>query len=335
MSVTEKTYEMFWDCRYCGQRKNLGLSHRHCPGCGAPQDPAARYFPSDAEKVAVEDHPFVGADVECPACRFANSKASKCCANCGGPLAAGRSVALHLDPREAPAPAFVPSVQAVAQPAKKPTRWALFLVPLTILMTLFGGCLYVVFKTRPGELEVRGRTWERTIEVDRNELTRATAWCDSVPSGGRVLSRHRAERSSEKVPDGETCTTRRRDQGNGTFKEVKECTPKYKSKPVYDDQCDYETPQWHTVRTERAQGTIDAPRWPDVHLASAGACIGCEREGKRAESYVLKLHEAKTGDDGQCSLSEAAWSGFHVGDRCKAEVGAVLGNIDCGSLKKQ
>ncbi len=46
MSVSEKTYEMLWDCKYCGQRKNLGLSHRHCPNCGAPQDPAARYYPT-------------------------------------------------------------------------------------------------------------------------------------------------------------------------------------------------------------------------------------------------------------------------------------------------
>ena len=257
MSVTEKTYEMFWDCRFCGQRKNLGLTHRHCPGCGAPQDPTARYFPSDAEKVAVEDHPYVGADVQCPACRFANSRNSRCCASCGSPLAAGQGVALRREQvggsfagetvadarRElggaaaAPAQGFPAHAAGMGAPPKKPFPWVFVLVPLVLFVLGFGGCLYVVFKTRPGELEVRARTWERTVEVERNELERVTAWCDAVPAGSRVVSKRRAQRGTEKIPDGETCTTRRRDQGNGTFKESRECTPKYKDKPVYDEQC--------------------------------------------------------------------------------------------------
>ena len=58
--VEESTFEMLWDCKFCGQKKLLGLTHRFCAGCGAPQDPAARYFPADHEKVAVKDSPFVG-----------------------------------------------------------------------------------------------------------------------------------------------------------------------------------------------------------------------------------------------------------------------------------
>ena len=46
----EKSYEMFWDCEYCGSSKLLGITHRHCPNCGAPQDPEKRYFPPDEEK---------------------------------------------------------------------------------------------------------------------------------------------------------------------------------------------------------------------------------------------------------------------------------------------
>ena len=55
-----KHYEMLWDCAYCATPKLLGKSHRHCPKCGAPQDPERRYFPADSEKVAVEDHVPVG-----------------------------------------------------------------------------------------------------------------------------------------------------------------------------------------------------------------------------------------------------------------------------------
>ena len=46
--MSEKVYEL-WACRYCGSRKLLGKSHRHCPSCGAPQQNAPRYFPADAE----------------------------------------------------------------------------------------------------------------------------------------------------------------------------------------------------------------------------------------------------------------------------------------------
>lgn len=329
MSVTEKTYEMLWDCRFCGQKKNLGLSHRHCPGCGAPQDPNARYFPTDAEKVAVEDHPYVGADVHCPACRCPNARNSRCCTNCGSPLTGGQSVALRHDAPTQPAP-------NVAAAPKKSFPWKFIFIPLVLVTMAFVGCLYVALKTRPGELEVQARSWERTLEVERYELERVTTWCDSVPSGSRVVAKRRAQHGTEKIPDGETCTTKRRDQGNGTFKEVKECSPKYKEKPVYEDQCDYEALRWRTARTERAQGTAnEAPRWPDVRLANAGVCQGCERQGKRTESYLLKVREPKTDHTSDCSVPEGTWNGFKVGDRATAEIGAVLGNIDCGSLKKR
>ena len=69
-------YEMFWDCASCGTSRLLGKSHRHCPACGAPQDPARRYFPAESEKVAVHDHRFVGVDRVCSACETANAWAS-------------------------------------------------------------------------------------------------------------------------------------------------------------------------------------------------------------------------------------------------------------------
>ncbi len=93
----EPVYEMLWDCKFCGQKKLLGLTHRFCAGCGGPQDPTARYFPPENEKVAVLDHPFVGADVACPACRQPMSRAAKCCTHCGSPIDKGVEVARRAD----------------------------------------------------------------------------------------------------------------------------------------------------------------------------------------------------------------------------------------------
>ena len=67
------TYQMLWDCAYCDTTKLLALDHRHCPNCGGAQDAERRYFPSDEDKVAVEDHEFFGADWQCAACDSPNA----------------------------------------------------------------------------------------------------------------------------------------------------------------------------------------------------------------------------------------------------------------------
>src|SRR3954463_12995645 len=81
-----KTYEMQWDCKFCGTKKLLGKTHRFCPNCGAQQDPTWRYFPADSEKVAIQDHIYVGADTICKACQTLNSGKAEFCGNCGAPL---------------------------------------------------------------------------------------------------------------------------------------------------------------------------------------------------------------------------------------------------------
>ena len=84
--MSEKTYEMLWDCQYCGTTKLLGKTHRFCPNCGAAQDPRSRYYPSEEDKVAVEDHTFVGVDVTCSVCNTLNNGDSHFCQNCGASL---------------------------------------------------------------------------------------------------------------------------------------------------------------------------------------------------------------------------------------------------------
>jgi hypothetical protein len=90
-------YEMLWDCRFCGQKKLLGLTHRHCPNCGAPQNADARYFPSDADKVPAKEHEYFGADLRCTHCGVANGKNSKHCAGCGAPLERAPEIARRED----------------------------------------------------------------------------------------------------------------------------------------------------------------------------------------------------------------------------------------------
>ncbi|MBN2191480.1 MAG: zinc ribbon domain-containing protein [Polyangiaceae bacterium] len=349
---TEKTYEMLWDCKYCGATRLLGLTHRHCPNCGAPQDATSRYFPPDDERVAVEDHQYAGADLKCPSCGEANGVRSKHCRNCGGPLEGATSVAARADqvhaagqfagdsraaavtelggaPRPEPAP---------ASPTPKPGRgWLGWLAGCGCLTAVVGVVALIavfVFWKREASLQVTGHSWERTITIERLGKATETAWCDSPPTGGRELSRRRQERSTRKVADGEECKTRKKDQGDGTFKETQECQPKYRSEPVLDDRCTYEVMKWSTARTEEARGAslADAPRWPTATITRPGQREGCERTGPRQETYTVRLEEGGSSTEHTCALAESRWASMKVGSRWKARVHKLTGSLDCSAL---
>jgi hypothetical protein len=357
----EPVYEMLWDCKFCGQKKLLGLTHRFCAGCGAPQDPGARYFPPENEKVAVHDHPYVGADVACPACKQPMSRAAKCCTHCGSPIDRGAEVARRADVVVGPgggpplgagagagsfgagqygpdALAAQQAAAAGAPPVKRPFPTVLVIVGAVVAL-LVAVVLVVVFWKREGVFEVTGHAWERSIAVERFDVGRKTAWCDERPAGGRELSRRREQRSTTQVKDGETCQTRKKDNGNGTYKEVKECQPKYRSEPVMSDRCEFEVTDWRTSRTlaEKGASPQDPPRWPAVALVRPGACIGCEREGPRSEKYTVKFADSKGkgADPLTCDLPEARWAGFARGSKWKGKVRVLTAGVDCDALVRQ
>ena len=98
------SYEMLWDCEFCGTEKLLGLTHRHCPACGGAQDPERRYFPAPGEEIEVANHVFTGVDKECPACETPNAAKAAYCVNCGHNMDETKQVDLVQDPADAPKP---------------------------------------------------------------------------------------------------------------------------------------------------------------------------------------------------------------------------------------
>lgn len=331
--MSDPVYEMFWDCRYCGQKKLLGLTHRFCARCGAPQDPSARYFPPEEEKVAVHDHPFVGGDLACPACKQPMSRAASCCTNCGSPLGKGTEVRL-VEEGAPPGVSPVPVAPAPA-PAPKKASWVLPLVLGVVALLVTTVVVALVWK-KEASFVVTGHAWTRAVDVQRFEPVPKSDWCDSIPIGARETGRRREQRSTKQVPDGETCTKRKKDNGDGTYREVRECSPKYRSEPVMADRCDYVVNEWRTVRTatERGASLVEKPRWPAVSLARPGTCVGCEREGARAETYTLELEDAASHAKATCTLSEARWATFEKGSRWKTKVRVMTGGVDCESMTK-
>ncbi|MFO0725982.1 MAG: zinc ribbon domain-containing protein [Myxococcota bacterium] len=346
------TYQMLWDCPSCGAEKLLGLDHRHCPNCGAAQDPARRYFPNDSDKILVKDHRYTGADLTCPACDTPNAKSANNCVNCGSGLAGAKEVARRSDQAQGPGLGFAAdsAKQAAADfkqqkqaargtpvveaPPPNPRSKAGILIGLGVLA--FAAALVVFFTWKKSvEVEVTGHSWLRSIDVEEYRSVSHSAWRDQVPSEAHDLSCSRAERSSRKVPDGEECHDVRKDLGNGTYKEVRQCETKYRSEPVYDEKCSFLVERWvkDYAAEEKGNSLQDPPRWPQANLSRPGNCLGCQRLGPRSERYEVGF-KVDAGSVQRCAFPEATWRTFEIGARFSAEARAIGGSLDCDSIKR-
>jgi len=359
MASDSRTYEMLWDCEFCGTGKLLGKTHRHCPSCGGAQDPARRYFPSEEEKVAVEDHRYVGSDLHCPACQVANSRSAKHCTTCGFLLegSGGRGAVRRNDQVPGTGGAF--SAETVGDARREhgermapraaglKAQAASGLAPAGGLryfkwgcgtfLVLAAGFLALVILDRvwkkTAQVTVEGHRWERAITIEQLGPKHESAWCDSMPRDAYEVRRSREVRSTRRISAGEDCTTRRVDNGDGTFTERQECRERYTEEPIYADKCAFSVDRWQPVRTVDARGgnLEDRPRWPEARLARPGACRGCEREGQRTERYLVILKDA--GNSFECGFPETRWASFATGSTLTIEKGGLTGRRDCESLR--
>lgn len=341
------TYEMFWDCRSCDTKKLLGKTHRHCPHCGQVQDPSWRYFPSEDEKVAVEDHVFVGVDWVCERCDSPNSASATHCVNCGDArdgvekdVERKASVRAGQQSGERDRPERVhPSAQGMtsgdeAVPAAT-SSWKgavpLLAAGLFLLVVCCG--LLAFFWTEETEATVTGHTWSRSVHIERLQATSGGSWCDSMPGDAYGVSRSRRERSTRQIPDGESCSTVNVDNGDGTFSTQQSCHTVYRSEPVYDDWCSYTVDRWQHHDTVTASGASLAsePRWPSVSVSGCHS-LGCTRQGARGSSYIVHLLDAD-GDEQTCDFDQSTWASMPVGSRWTVAKRVLLDNLVCSDFE--
>lgn len=318
------SYEMLWDCSSCGTSKLLGKSHRRCPNCGAPQDPTKRYFPPPGEEQEAVGHRYVGADWRCGACETPNSRAATFCVGCGHPQDGHTEVTRVVDgaPPTQPAPR-----------AKSSSRG--LLVAGGIVGTIVVCVLVAVLWKKDVTVRIVAHRWSRSVEIERLDPRRDSAWCDGMPGDAYGVSRSREVRSQRQIPDGETCTKSRVDNGDGTFRNEEKCSPKYRSEPVYDDRCSFTVDRWGTARTVRSGGALtDARVWPPVQLVRGGTCRGCEREGPRREVLTLDLGSTtEATKTWSCDVDESRWRALKDGDVRPIRVRVIGGGADCDSLR--
>lgn len=299
-----KVYEMQWDCRFCGTKKLLGKTHRFCPNCGGQQDPSWRYFPSDAEKVAVQDHVYVGADKICSACKSLNSANAEFCGNCGAPMSKAAEAKKVGERTKGEGEAFetenlkerqkaqqVPALAAAPPASAKPKGRSKLPIILLAIVVLVGGGIFALTRTTTNNIYVTGYRWERSIEIEALGPVADSGSCDTVPVDAYGRDRRYEQVGSHQEADGETCSNKQVDQGDGTFREERECKTNYKDVPDYGYVCYYTVNRWTHSRTAQAEGdkTVTVV-WPETNVRS-GNIIGSERESSRDEKYYLIFKE--------------------------------------------
>jgi hypothetical protein len=273
-------YEMLWDCDHCDTKGLLGKSQRHCPECGAKQNADKRYFPKEGEARRVDGHKYDGADRVCMACTSAQSAKAHNCTNCGSPLDGANEV------RGVAAP--------VAKVLPKRRIWLWVLIIVGILAIIIGVLVWYFGRTKEAVMVVKSHTWEREIRVEEYGDEHHTAWRNELPSDARMVSCHRAQRSSKQIPDGETCRDEKVDKKDGTYEVKRKCTTKYRSEPVYDENCNYTVSRWHDVPSAalKKSGLGTSPVWHD-----APATTSSRRPGKRSESLNIEFADGQSCDD--------------------------------------
>ncbi len=348
----EKHYEMFWDCQFCGTTKLLGKTHRFCVNCGAPQNPASRYYPSDAEKIAVEDHIFVGVDVTCPACGQLNAGGSEFCQQCGSPLKEGKLAQTLEGQTVATGTAFEGSgsrdiVKEKFDAENKPknddkggiSRTTIAIIVGVIGLIIFG--IWFFTRTQNVTALVTGHEWERVISVQEYKRYSVESWWDIRPAGDNAsmgLCRE-SQRSTRQIPDGESCNTVRTDRGDGTFSEQNVCVPKYRSEPVYDRLCNWQVSNWVDDRSVPTSGGLnDEPVWGEPNLNCANQItLGCERESGRGEDYNLLLSATIDSEAYayKCPLPQNEWAEVRIETAFTLDVSvADKRQARCDTLKR-
>jgi hypothetical protein len=310
-------FEMLWDCEFCDARGLLGKSQRYCANCGAPQNPAKRYFPKEGEQRRVDGHLYEGADRTCPACSAPQSAKARNCTHCGSVLDGAAEVRGVVD---APAARAAP-----ARPRRRRRIWLYVVLGLALVaVAIWWRCI----RTQDAQVTVAGHHWARSIAIEEFNERQEEAWRNEVPAEASFPVCHDRQRSTRKVEDGEECHTERRDKKDGTFEQVKKCTPKYRQEPVMDSYCRFTVRRWKAVDEVKASGTGLSPAWPtSAPPGDTPATLGAKRQGKRTETLTLDF-----GDHGRCDVSDAVWRKYTDGQRLKVEVRASSGDVACSSL---
>ena len=358
---SSNTFEMFWNCSHCGTKKLLGITHRHCPNCGAAQDESKRYFPPDGEEIALHNHIYYGVDWDCQYCSTPNSKKSNNCVNCGGPkegsfevnlidsnnkiiqnnkkvITQTSSSASKPITQNTPNSIYTSNNEAIKTQQLKHTKnnnnSHLFIGFAVLIFVFFIGFLIYGFNhITPSEGTVVHKSWERTTSIEEYRAISDNDWCSSIPSDSYNISKKREVRSYEKVKTGEVCKTVKHDNGDGSFSKDRYCENTYKSVPVYDKMCYYYVNRWRFSHNLKSNGSDDlAPHWPSLsnEFLNEGNNLGNQRARQSSERYsvIFSYLDEQIQKEVSCNYSQTSWNSFEKNRHHTINI-RMIGGADC------
>jgi hypothetical protein len=274
----------------------------------------------------VLDHVYVGVDRFCGNCSTPSSASAAHCPSCGSPL--------DSDDKNAP---LIQAPKPRRSQAKRPKRISreLIIAGVVVLIIVIAAAITAVFWTQAGEFVVSGHSWERTINVERYSKERAGAWCKSRPSSAYNVRQERRQSGTRSVANGESCSTVKRDRGDGTCKKERVCKTLYRKEAVYAQWCDYYINRWVVDSTARNVGNAQSPEpaWPA--LAQQGCrSIGCRRPGAGRETYSVSLQRVEDiRKISKCDLPQPRGQTMQLNSRWTAQWRIVTDGVVCGSLQ--
>ena len=342
-----RTVMGYWDCPICGNKEIRG-DVMNCPSCGRARGDVQFYMKDgaqdsvrgenergDIEYLSEEQEKEIGKNPDwyCSFCNSLNKDHAAFCSNCGATREASESNSFGpLKKRQE-----AEQAEKAAQPQPRAQTKKKSRLPLLILIAaiIIGIVVFMNGNSTSGDLKVTGVSWSRTIPIEQNIQYTESDW--SVPDGGTLVSQktelhhydqvldhyesYEVTRSRQVVDHYETEYTYR-DLGNGSFEEVANERPVYKteyyteteSRPVYVPVPRYQTKytytiwRWTKTREATAAGENHEAAWPETGLAED------EREGTpRLESYTFTVSD-KENRESSWSLAEEDWRKINPGD---------------------
>ena len=109
-----------------------------------------------------------------------------------------------------------PSRAKAAKRKRKPKR-GLIIGIVAVVVLLLVAAVAAVLWTQEGEFVVAGHIWKRSIDIKRYAAKRDGSWYNSRPSRAYNVRTEQRQRSTRSVPDGESCSQVKRDQGDETY----------------------------------------------------------------------------------------------------------------------
>jgi hypothetical protein len=343
----DEVFQMLWDCRFCGTTKLLGLDHRHCPNCGAPQNPEWRYFPSEADIKFVTDakYEYAGADKVCPFCQQPNSAASKFCKQCGGDLTnaqdaqrlEGVSTGMEGasgERRDVVKEKFERDLGMKPQAQPQP-GWVRLLpfVLIGLVVACIAGFVYLNSSTFNAALSVSEQRWVTGISLQERRSMSSDGWRDSVPGDAYNVSCQPRQREYIDYVQ-EQCGYEYVDRGDGSGQRVPKMCSRQVVRTQTDSYCRYTVDRWVPLPDLQESGGPDDPIRKPTFNPGVGNLSGRIRVVDEYLRFVVIFQDAANGQFYELNpTDEDTWRGFRVGNRYSVEINR-LNIVNWATLKR-